>query len=173
MLQKQTKTTIMMKITIIFLLLTSTYFTKAQASFGGKAGINSYYKISNYNTSLYFYKHGIGFYIGSFANKKISNQVAVQLELLYLSQKDKALTNRYGYYVGLHPESDRYSTFTRNFINIPFLIQYNTKFGLYVETGPQLALIVPAKEHSVDTSVNTKKDFKAITLHWDFGIGYN
>ncbi len=164
----------MKKLLITSVLSTFFYCTNAQISYGGKAGLNSFYKIHKYSSSTYSYKHGIGYYLGGFANKKINPQFALQLELLYLSERYKVLSNRYGYQVGLHPEDDSYSTTNSNFIHIPFLLQYNTKFGLYAETGPQLGLIVSAKEYNADTSVNTKKFYyNATALHWDFGIGYD
>lgn len=59
-----------------------------------------------------------------------------------------------------------------DYVNIPVLVKYILPIGLFFETGPQLGLLVSAKDDYQGGSVNVKDELKSTDFSWLFGAGY-
>jgi hypothetical protein len=62
------------------------------------------------------------------------------------------------------------------YLNLPVVVRYQLgQSGLFVETGPQIGLLLDAQRKLQD---NDEKDdisesFKSTSVNWNFGVGYN
>lgn len=133
----------------------------AQVSFGVKAGINLANQKFKSSGSTETGDAKIGFAGGGFAEIGVSENFAVQAELLYsqmgAKQKD--------------PSSG--ATFSSNldYIAIPVLAKYkNSGFGVYL--GPQIGILASAKYKGNGESVNAKDSYKGIDFSGVAGVEY-
>ncbi len=134
----------------------------AQFSFGPKAGLNiAKLKISN--TADYSYGSVVRFNAGAFANYKISDQFAAQIEVLYSAEGEK----------GKILSSDSYDNIKTDFLNVPVLFQYISPVKIYAETGPQVGFLLSITEAAQGyPSESIKQYYKSVDFSWDFGLGY-
>lgn len=150
---------------IIILLSTIFLFFKASAqfSFGPKAGVNiAKEKEANtvYSTSSHTF-----FLAGLFANYKFAKQFAAQLELVYSGEGTEE------HFSGNGIKNDGVVTINR--INIPLLFQYKSPVGLYLETGPQVGLLLSAKgKYTANGNFDFKANTKSTFFSWCLGAGY-
>src|SRR5687768_14231314 len=107
------------------LLLTITNYAQ-QVHFGLKAGVNF---SDVHEEPEYDYESKTGFHVGGLAHIHISDRFAVQPELMYSTQGMKA-PNVVG---------------KRNYVNLPVLAQLMFGEGFRLQTGPQVGLLVSAK----------------------------
>src|SRR6476469_7661854 len=106
---------------LLFFLFTS----HAQSTqFGLKAGLNISNINSNYTGNL---DPRTGLNAGAIANITLQRSWAIQPEIYYSSQGAKYYSYDDGYNHQL----------VLNYVNIPFLIQYKLRGGVFLETGPQ------------------------------------
>jgi len=96
-------------------------------SFGLKAGAN----YSNYTNTDFATDALVGFHAGAIVNFKIIDNLSIQEEFLFSSQGAKVKDNLFG------KENVNISYFI-----VPFLLKYRTNFGLYLEAGPQVGILV-------------------------------
>ena len=105
------------------------------------------------------------FYVGGYANYKVTDQISFQPELLYSKQGAGLKTN----------DNSKAKIITHN-INIPLMGRYEIMEGLNVEFGPQLGFLVSAKgkteEGKTDTKVKITDNFKTFDFGLNFGAGY-
>lgn len=93
---------------------------------------------------------------------KLSNNFAVVPELNVAMQGTKW--------------DDFKQTYRLWYLNLPVVVRYQLgQSGLFVETGPQIGLLLDAQRKLQD---NDEKDdisesFKSTSVNWNFGVGYN
>ncbi|MBF9236461.1 PorT family protein [Hymenobacter sp. BT683] len=98
-----------------------------------------------------------GFHAGAFANITLSDLFAFQPEILY-SQKgaevpDNNVTTRLGY------------------VDVPLAFHVNTG-GFFFEAGPQVGLLISAKNKTGTTSVDRSSRYNTVDLGYLAGLGY-
>ena len=105
------------------------------------------------------------FYVGGYANYKVTDQISFQPELLYSKQG-----------AGIKNSGNSNSKIVTHNINIPLMGRYEIMEGLNVEFGPQLGFLVSAKgkteEGKTDTKVKITDSFKTFDFGLNFGAGY-
>jgi hypothetical protein len=131
--------------------------TNAQVNFGAKAGLNLY-KIAVDEGDASDLKAGI--HLGVLAHIHLTEQMAVQPELVYSMQGAKSEIG-----------GDKV-TLNLNYLNIPVLLQYMFDNGFRVEAGPQIGVLASAKSKFDDNSVDVKDSFNSIDFSVPLGIGY-
>jgi hypothetical protein len=129
--------------------------SQAQVRIGFKGGVN----LANVNGDLGGTKQKIGWYGGAQAKISVSSAFSIQPELVYSNQGTKL-------------EDDVEINFNLNYLNFPVMFQYNTPFGLYAETGPQISYLISAKAKGEGQSEDVKDIFKSIDYGWGIGLGY-
>ncbi|MFV0139887.1 PorT family protein [Empedobacter falsenii] len=105
------------------------------------------------------------FYVGGYANYKITDQISFQPEILYSKQGAGLKTN----------DNAKGKIVTHN-INIPLMGRYEIMDGLNVEFGPQLGFLVSAKEKyelgKEDRKFKATDSFKTFDFGLNFGAAY-
>ncbi|MBO6211751.1 porin family protein [Algoriella sp.] len=105
------------------------------------------------------------FYVGGYANYKITDQISFQPELLYSKQG-----------AGIKTTDNSNTKIVTHNINIPLMGRYEIMEGLNLEFGPQLGFLVSAKakseEGKTDTKVKITDNFKTFDFGLNFGAGY-
>lgn len=127
----------------------------AQVRIGFKGGVN----LANVNGDIEGAKQKVGYYAGAQAKISVSDAFSIQPELVYSNQGTKL-------------EEDVDINFNLNYLNLPVMFQYNTPFGLYAETGPQISYLIGAKAKAEGQSEDIKELFKSIDYGWTIGLGY-
>lgn len=154
----------MKKITV---LLFAVFFTltgvKAQFSFGPKAGLN----ISNEkysNTAVYSTSSHNFFTAGVFAGYRTKKSIAIESGIHYSAEGTEE-----SYKSGNNTVT---GVVTIKRINIPVLVQYHTRPGIYLETGPQIGFMLSAKGDYSNGQYDFKKYTQSVFTSWCFGAGY-
>jgi hypothetical protein len=130
---------------------------KAQTGVGLKAGLNSYALSSNVDDKSYVSAP----HFGAFAQIYFTEIFSVQPELVFSSQGNGYETN------GVKETRDL------DYINIPIMLQANTKKGFTFEAGPEFGFLMSAKYKAAGASAkDIKKDFKSSNFSFGFGIVY-
>ncbi|MDM1041117.1 PorT family protein [Empedobacter falsenii] len=138
----------------------------AQIDLGVKGGLN-FPTLSGDSRQLYENqtKFRTDFYVGGYANYKITDQISFQPELLYSKQGAGLKTN----------DNSKAKLITHN-INIPLMGRYEIMDGLNVEFGPQLGFLVSAKEKyelgKENTKIKATDNFKTFDFGLNFGAAY-
>ena len=174
------KTTIYKKRVILFLAVCSlTLSTRAQIQYGIKGGFNfSEMLTSNTpttvvngnNQTLRFFPI-TAFQGGVFASIPFAKKWVFQPELVYSLQGANG-----------KPEQNYFVTATENYrfgyLNLPLLIKYKLPLGFFVETGPQVGLLLSGKINETmvgdnnTINYNIKSQLKSTDLSWALGVGY-
>jgi Outer membrane protein beta-barrel domain len=144
----------------IILAITATLFvfaTNAQTGFGLKAGLNSYALSSNVDDKSFISAP----HFGAFAQIQITELFSVQPELVYSKQGNGYETNGVKESINL------------GYMNIPIMLQLNTKKGFSFEAGPELGFLISAK-YKEDGTVkkDVKQLFKSTNLSLGLGLLY-
>ncbi|HLP65361.1 porin family protein [Flavobacterium sp.] len=127
-------------------------FANAQETkFGAKAGLNLS-NVTGDNTDDN--KMKVGFQVGAFANIGISEQFAVQPEVLFSTQGNKI-------------DGPGDGSVELNYINIPIMAQYKVADKFTLEAGPQIGFLMSAKLKFDGGSIDVKDQINST----DFGIG--
>lgn len=146
---------------IIFSLFLFSGTLMYSQSFGIKGGVN----ISNLSKGYDFEdnKAKIGFHGGVFMNLPLTGQLSFQPEIIY---------NNVGSKVKYAVSDSEYEK-KLNYISVPLMIQYNLVSNLQVEAGPQLGLLLNAKEKytALNGDAITEKINKDFLNTFDFGVG--
>lgn len=120
---------------------------------GIKGGLN----IANYNAEANTTDSRLGFHLGGLAHIHLTQNWAVQPEVVYSSQGAEFSTTKH----------------KLSYINLPILVQYMTRGGFRLETGPQLGLLTDAdREDNAGRNVDIKNAIKNTDFSWAFGAGY-
>lgn len=105
------------------------------------------------------------FYVGGYANYKITDQISFQPELLYSKQG-----------AGIKTTDNSNTKIVTHNINIPLMGRYEIMEGLNVEFGPQLGFLVSAKEKKEFNNIKSKEpitdNYKTFDFGLNFGAGY-
>ncbi|PWB25631.1 porin family protein [Flavobacterium sp. HTF] len=133
-------------------------FSNAQETkFGVKGGLN----LTNLTGDVEGTSSLIGFHVGGFAEIKLTDKFAIQPELLFSTQGAKIEETFFD-------ESYEYDT-KLNYLNIPVLAKFYVTEAFSVEAGPQLGVLLSAKQDGEDV-----KDFyKSVDFGFNVGAGYN
>jgi hypothetical protein len=137
----------------------SLFFTNAQLQLGVKGGLNLTTFTGN---DAQMAKMRTGFNAGGLAAFSITDMLSVQAEVQYSAQ-------------GANYNADSISmsgNINSGYLNIPVLIKYNHSSGFFIETGPQIGLLLSSKAKSGGTSVDVKSSFKSTDFSWVFGLGF-
>ena len=140
--------------------------------FGAKAGMN----VSSLSKDANLSDQGskIGFNAGLFANFPIAESFSVQPELIYTQYGEK-----YDYVMPVTDE--RYSGSTHlDYVALPVMLQYNVTPSFYLEAGPELGLLVSAKDkaknettgETLAESDNYKDSLNGFNVGVGLGAGY-
>lgn len=134
-------------------------FSNAQETkFGVKAGLN----LTNLTGDVQDASSLVGFQIGGFAEIKLTDKFAIQPELLFSTQGAK---NKFTDF-----EEGTYEYDTKlNYLNIPVLAKYYITEAFSVEAGPQIGVLLSAKEDGEDA----KDYYKSVDFGFNVGAGYN
>jgi outer membrane protein with beta-barrel domain len=133
------------------------YAQSGRSQFGIKGGLNGANLHVNGNTDD---NYKLGWHAGAFAHIHLTNQFALQPELMYSAQGSHVKTTNSDYDINL------------NYINVPVLLQYMTGSGFRLETGPQVGYLVHAENESSGTSTEVGTYYKNGDFSWAFGAGY-
>ena len=151
----------------------------AQIQFGVKGGLNVTELLVSSDSKVYI--GGNPQVMKNFPRKTLNAGAFVTIPLTkYLTLQPEAVFSEQGatgkpsveYLVSATEE------YQFNYINIPVLLKYNFPTGFFVETGPQLGLLINAEiaETVVGASAtsyyNVKDQYKSIDFAWALGIGY-
>lgn len=124
-------------------------------NYGIKGGLN----LSNDVFS--FDRYYPSFYGGGFAELKFSKHWSVQSELLY-SQSGEYHTDHTGAFT-----KKKY-----DYLNIPMMVKYYIIPNLYVEMGPELNILLKAKEETNIDQRDLSPYYRRTNLSAGAGIGY-
>jgi hypothetical protein len=152
----------MKKISILICILMMSVVALAQHApvFGVKAGVN----LANWNSENENVEYDMktGFHVGGLAHIHLSPQWALQPELQYSSQgsiTDKGTSNEYKWKL--------------DYVNVPIMVQYMFDNGFRFEAGPQVGLLVDAKQiDENDNKEDIDKD-EFSTADFSLGVGLN
>jgi len=150
-------------LTFAFAVLFITGIASAQVSFGLKAGLNVFtIKGEDYDDEEQKSKMGLA--IGGLVNIPVNETFSVAPELVYSQE-------------GTQWKGDDYTELESwSFLNIPILAQYNHPSGFIAHTGPQVGLLLAAKEiwkeDGNKETYDIKDEFKSTNFSWVFGAGY-
>ena len=135
---------------LLFFLLV--FISKAQLEYGIKAGFNRS-DITHYNLDP-----KLGLNIGGFAYYQISENFALQPELLFSMQGVK---------------NGDYSTISKNYLNIPLVMKFKVGRELNLQAGEYVGVLLSAKEKNEVFEINDKDITKAFDFGLVFGLGYD
>jgi hypothetical protein len=152
----------MKKVLLVFVGAVCFSAIQAQIKIGVKGGLN----LSTFSgKDAEDAKSKTGFYAGVIGQFGLGEKFSVQPEVVYSTQGAKGKM-----------EGDPGYTFETkdefNYINIPVLFQYKHSSGLFAQTGPQLGILLSAKEKMEGESRDVKEYIKSTDFGWAVGIGY-
>lgn len=153
----------MKRITLLLVTVFTFGFVNAQdkkeMSFGVKGGLNVA-SISNIDEDGVNKDPLIGFHIGFLGEFMISDQFAIQPELLYSTQGVKA-----------NFDGEK-ADFKLDYINIPVMAKYYVADAFSLELGPQIGFLVSADAEAGGVSVDIKDELKSVDVSLGFGASY-
>jgi hypothetical protein len=140
-------------IAVCFAAMTSIYAQTVQ--FGIKGGVNIADMKVDDGTDL---DARGSFHVGGLAHIHVSRQFAVQPEIYYSGQGAKEPGAVYRF----------------NYLNVPVLLQYMTGGGFRLQTGPQLGILLSAKDEDPGEGItyDVKNSLNDVDFAWSFGAGY-
>lgn len=145
----------MKKNIFVLLLAAACINAQAQLSIGVKAGLNRY-ALTGEDKSYINRIH-----VGGFVQIPIKGMLVLQPELLYAAEGN-----------GFEEENVKVSQ-NLAFVNIPLMLKLVTRMGLYAEAGPQVGLLLSAKnKESGSPDGDIKKFFKTTSFSFGAGVGY-
>lgn len=148
-----------MKKTVFFIAtLFLMYNARAQeAHFGIKGGLNASSLDFAGNSDM---QTKIGFNVGLLAHIHTHNKSwAIQPEIYYSDE-------------GAKSKSNNDAKLNLGFLNVPVLVQYMFDNGFRIEAGPQLNLLMSAKQKDKNSSTDIKNRFNTANFSIPLGIGY-
>jgi opacity protein-like surface antigen len=143
----------------VILISITTIQVQGQTAFGIKAGATS--------ANLKFSGNGvnisadskIGFYGGLFVQIGVSENFAVQPELLYSLLGSKS------------SDQGDDEKLNLSYVSVPVLAKY-IKDGFSIVLGPQVSFLVSAKDKASDGTTDIKDEFKSTEIAGVIGAGY-
>jgi Outer membrane protein beta-barrel domain len=145
----------MKKVVFVIIAVTLSVTTIAQLGVGPKAGLNRYALTGDDQSYLN------ALHVGGFVQVPVSGLFAVQPELLFSKQGNAFEEN-----------GEKFGTYT-TYLNIPVMLQLNTKSGFFAEAGPEFGFLLAAKyKETGSTDEDVKKFFKGSNFSLGAGVGY-
>lgn len=148
---------------LLFLGVTGMVCAQSEIVIGPKFGLNAT-NISNSEG-----KNKASIHLGGFATTKLSERIALQVELLYSRQgwRDKG-----------HIEGDKDVKLKArvNYLNIPVMARFYVLDKFSVDLGPQLGLALNAKAKAKYGSTTVKEkidDLNTVDLTFGMGLSYD
>lgn len=162
----------------ILIIVASTGLFAQDLSYGVKAGMNISNFFSDDSSDEFDSKAGIN--IGAFLEIPISEKFSVQPELIYSAQgsQQTVYTTTTDMVDGMEVTTTNFRIFKYNFnyLNIPVLAKYYVTDGLSLLAGPQLGVLLSAKDKESDNDGELDIDISSFTesidFSIDFGVGY-
>lgn len=150
-----------MKKIIVSIILLFIFFTvNAQLSVGPRLGINN--SMANFSASDIKVDPVVpGFYGGAFANYHFAKNFAAEVELFYSGEGAKYKIKG----------SPTVYTVKLGYFDVPLLVQFKTRGGFYLETGPQMGFLLSANETDNGITESIKDDISPSKFSWCFGLG--
>lgn len=151
----------MKNLPILLVLITFTFTSCACHYYGFKSGVNA----STINgDDLGDTQPKIGFLAGGFAELCIDDYTSIQPEVLY-SQQGAKYTDHNGYD----------GTLKLDYVNVPVMVKFRASNTFVFEAGPQVGLLLSAKDKFESTSISGTDDIKDDIEPIDFGanLGLN
>ena len=127
----------------------------AQVKFGAKAGLN----ISSLNGDVEGVKSLVGFHVGGFAQVPLAAKFTFQPEVVYSAQGAK--------------EDGGDGKINLGYINVPLMFKYAIAEKFNVEAGPQIGLLVSAKEKYNGNSDDIKDQLNSVDFSIGLGASYD
>lgn len=151
-------------ILIVATVLVSGFSSFAQTiNFGVKAGITaSNLKLTLSSTSITMTTK-VGFYAGAIADIGVAESFSVQPELYYSSMGAKVAGNPG---LGFEDSKDDF-----RYVNLPVLLKYKNE-GFAVFLGPQIGVLISAKEKVGNVSTDYKNNLKSTDFSGIIGASY-
>lgn len=147
----------MKRVYLLFLIVSSAAAANAQVLLGVKGGANfSTITGKDYGTV----KTIAGLNAGVLASFPLTNRFSLQPEFMYSGEGAQST------------EDNITGTLHLHYLNIPVLFKYNNASGVFVETGPQLGLLLKAEFQFANFSEDEKPNFTSSNFSWAFGLGY-
>jgi hypothetical protein len=165
----------MKKLTLVFVFLNAALIASAQWSGGLKAGLN----LANFiGDDADGSDPRIGYHVGGYLNKSISEHVIFQPELLISSVGSKTKES------GTDPDFGDYSiegNAQLTYLTLPVMFVFNLNENVNLQAGPQLGFLMAAKLKydiesdfiSMSGSEDVKEQFKPIDFGVNVGVGVN
>lgn len=155
------------KVLTVLIIVVTAISSNAQ-QFGVKAGLNLASITGDFSE---FFEGRTSFHVGGLVEFELSEKFSIQPELIYSSQGAK--------YAEL--EKGDKDNILLDYLNIPVMGKYYVVEGLSIEVGPQLGILLSAKnkyEYSYDGEEiesgndDIKEDINSIDFGVNFGVGY-
>lgn len=143
--------------TLFAVLLISSATIAQHTNIGIKGGVNAYSIKSDNNSS---FDTKVSFHLGLIGHIHISDQFALQPELVYSVQGTK------------YSVAGQEVNLNLNYVNVPLLFQYMFDNGFRLQAGPQLGFLASAKSEVNNNDTDVKDDFESIDLGIGLGASY-
>jgi|AntRauMFilla1563_2_1112583.scaffolds.fasta_scaffold33785_1 hypothetical protein len=164
---------------ILFLNLSVIYGQNSPINFGIKTGINNGKFVPNKNSIDYNYK--FGFYAGGFINISLKEKLEFQPELLFALQGSKVLVKglnipNFDFNGNPISNSNKYNfeyEINELTISIPLIVKVFLSNKFYLESGPQIGLIIDRSLNSSQQIIDGEDDSFIIRESddsFDFGV---
>lgn len=139
-------------------------YSFAQVNFGAKAGVN-FSDITGEEVDSFSGRTSL--HVGVIAEIMVSDMFAVQPELVYSSQGSDYEDTEDGF--------DYSGTVKLDYLNVPVMAKlYVGEGGFSVEAGPQVGILLSAKDDYGDGEIDLKEEevVKSTDFGVNFGLGY-
>ena len=131
--------------------------SNAQVNFGAKAGVN-FADITGDDVDSFSGR--TAFHVGFVAEIMISEKFAFQPELLYSAQGSD------------YDDEDFSGSVKADYLNVPLMAKYYVGEGFSLEAGPQVGLLLSAKDDYGDGEEDIKEFLKSTDFGLNLGVGY-
>jgi opacity protein-like surface antigen len=145
---------------ILFLFVISFSTSRAQVSYGAKAGLNlSRLKFTNsdYETSF-----KTGFHLGGFVNYGFNDKLFIEGELFYSAEGGKEEYTPTGVD----------GTISMGMLQLPVLARLRLSEGFFAEAGPQFGFLLSIKEEYAGSKSDISEYYKKFHVGAAVGLGY-
>lgn len=167
----------MKKISFIVIALSTGLIGFSQKTFSPAFGIKAGVNLAQFRTNDFpsgsapDVSRKTSAHAGIFMNAPLgTGGFAIQPELLYSRQGSKIKSTTT---VGTVTQTYSYDQ-DMNYITLPIMFQWKSTGGVFVETGPQPALLIQAQQDGPgDAKTDNKSSFDKFDLSWGAGLGFN
>ncbi|MBF6607252.1 MAG: PorT family protein [Flavobacterium sp.] len=151
----------MKRITLSIVLLLSLSFANAQDDKGVRFGLKAGLNLANIGGDMEHSSMKAGFHIGGLAEIMLTENFALQPELVFSMQGTK--------YEYSSPVLDVDENIDLAYLNIPLMAKYYVTDAFNIHAGPQIGFLMSAKFGGEDV----KERYKSFDFGFGIGTGYN